>query len=124
MSRMPPPSCTGIATLEQYSFDGLAVDRPPGERPVEVDDVQPGEPLRLKGTRLGRRIVVEDGRAASISPSFEPDAGSVLQIDCREQDHARCGLGMRGNASARSSCELNGGLGIAAIVMLQLNCRV
>ena len=55
MSRMPPPSCTGMFDGQQNLLDGLGVHRLAGESAVEIDDMQMIEPLPLERPRLRRR---------------------------------------------------------------------
>ena len=68
--------------------DGLGVDRPAGERPVEIDDMEIVEPLRRKRLRLRGRVGVEHGRARHVAMD-EAHALAVLEIDGGKQDHGR-----------------------------------
>src|SRR5215203_734405 len=82
MSRMPPPSCTGIDAILRR-VHGLA-----GEGAVEIDDVEPFEALRFEARGLRRRIVAEHRRLLHVALD-EPHAAAVLEIDRRKQDQGR-----------------------------------
>ena len=71
----------------QDRLDRRAVDRLPGERTVEIDDVQIFEALPLERQRLRRRIVVEHGRSAHLA-ELQPDALAVLEVDGRKKDQS------------------------------------
>ena len=66
--------------------DGVAIDRGAGKGAVEVDNMQPGKPRDREVARLRRRVVVEQRRARHLA-AHEADAGTVLEIDGREEDH-------------------------------------
>ena len=86
MSRMPPPSCTGIDDRLQDALDRGGIDRLAGEGAVEIDDVEVLEALRLERLRLRRRIAVEHGRARHVA-LLEAHAEAVLEVDGGKQDH-------------------------------------
>ena len=67
MSRMPPPSCTGIVDGCENALDRGGIDRLAGKGAVEIDDMQIFEALRLEGARLRRRIAVKHGRARHVA---------------------------------------------------------
>ena len=68
--------------------DRCAVHRAAGKGAVEVDDVQPLEPLVLEGLGLRRRVVIVDGRGGHIAV-LEPHAFAVLEVDGGKQDHGQ-----------------------------------
>ena len=88
MSRMPPPSCTGIVMASMMRSTAATLTGLPDKRAVEIDDVEILEALRLERPRLRRRIAVKHRRARHVA-LLEPHAGAVLEVDGGEQDHAR-----------------------------------
>jgi hypothetical protein len=72
----------------QDRFDRAAVDRPALEGAVQVHDMQPGEAGSGEGAGLGRRVVVEHGRARHVAAQ-QAHGLAVLQIDGGVEDHGR-----------------------------------
>ena len=70
----------------EYGFDGRRVDRPAGERAVQIDDVEVFEALGLESQRLGGRIVVEHRSLGHVA-ELQAHALAVLEIDSRKKDH-------------------------------------
>ena len=60
--------------------DGLAVDRTPRQRPVQIDDVQEPRPGFDEAARLRRGVVAVDGRILH-PPLQQADALAALEID-------------------------------------------
>ena len=88
MSRMPPPSCTGIVSAARIASTALRVARRAGEGAVEIDDMQIFEPLSLEGARLLGGIVVEHRRAVHVALG-EAHALAFLEINRGKQNHGR-----------------------------------
>ena len=65
----------------------VAIDRAAGKGAVEIDDVQPCETGIRELPRLRRRIVVEHGGARHLA-AHQTNAGAILEIDRRIEDHA------------------------------------
>ncbi len=86
MSRMPPPSCTGICDRLEDALDRRGVHRLAGEGAVEIDDVQIFEALRLEGAAPAPPDRVEHGRARHVA-LLQAHAGAVLEVDGGKQDH-------------------------------------
>src|SRR4029077_3993850 len=70
----------------QDALDRGLIDRLTRERPVEIDDVQIFEPLGFERVRLPGRVAVKHDRARHVA-LLEANGDTVLEIDCREQDH-------------------------------------
>ena len=70
----------------QDALDRCLIDRLTRERPVEIDDVQIFEPLGFERVRLPGRVAVKHDRARHVA-LLEANGDTVLEIDCREQDH-------------------------------------
>ena len=89
MSRMPPPSWTGIRVRAARTFStACGVHRLAGEGPVEIDDMQIFKALALESQGLRGRIVVENGGQRHVAMD-QTDALPALEIDCRKQNHGR-----------------------------------
>jgi len=63
------------------------VHRPPGKGAVQIHHMQPGRTFRLEGARLTGRIGLIDRGELHLA-ALQADAGAILQIDRRIQDHA------------------------------------
>ena len=75
-------------------LDRFAVDRAAGEGAVEVDDMQPREAGFGELPSLGGGIRVEHGGARHIAAE-EANAGAILEIDGRVEDHGVAGSSSR-----------------------------
>src|SRR5690606_13005506 len=64
---------------------GACIHWLPGERPIEIHDVQPLKPLRLERPGLRSRIVIEHGRRVHLA-ELQADALAVLEVDGGEED--------------------------------------
>ena len=95
MSRMPPPSCTGIVDGGEDGGDRRGVHRLAGEGAVQIDHVQPGEAGILPGARLGGGIVGIDRRLIHLAAA-QPHALAVLQVDRRIERQRRSLLAVAG----------------------------
>ena len=85
-SRTPPPSWQGTLDRCEDLPDRLDVHRPARLGAVEVDQVDPGRPLRLPARGHRRGIVAED-RLLVVIPLPEPDATPSPQVDRRDHLH-------------------------------------
>jgi hypothetical protein len=78
----------GQGSALQNLTDRRRIPRATFDRTVQIDNVQPRKPKRLKRRRLGRRIVVEDGRALHF-PAQQPHALAAFEVDRGIKDHGR-----------------------------------
>ena len=89
MSRMPPPSCTGmLVKRRENGVDGCGVHRLAGKSAVEVDDMQIFKALPFENQRLRSGIVIENSRLRHVAMD-KANAFALLQVNCRKQDHGR-----------------------------------
>ena len=88
MSRMPPPSCTGIVTRARMASTAAAFIGLPAKAPSRSTTCSHSKPWRSKIARLRGRIVVEHGRLIHVALD-EADAAAVLEVDGGKQDHGR-----------------------------------
>jgi len=72
----------------------IAIDRGAGKSPIEVDDVQPGKAGFGKSPGLRDRIAIEH-RCARHVAAHETNAGPILQVDRRKEDHGAAGSASR-----------------------------
>src|SRR5690606_20763596 len=69
--------------------DGGAIDALAGKGAIQVDHVQPLEPLVLEGLRLGGGVRIVDGGLFHVA-ELEAHALAVLEVDGGKEDHVVC----------------------------------
>ena len=73
----------------QNRLDRRGIDGPPGDRAVEIDQVEPTEAEILEATGLVGRVGIVGRRARHIAAQ-QADTRPPFEIDRRVNDHGRC----------------------------------
>ena len=106
MSRMPPPSCTGIVTLARIERTAAAFTGLPAKAPFRSTTCSQENPAACQALCLRTRIVGIDRRLIHLATA-QPDALSVFEVDRRIQRQG-------GRSLAPSQTHAIGRLGDAA----------